>query len=529
MGSKQKIRFEDFCQQTSIHGWSFLQFRGFGIFQVLFWITIIVISLGGCLYMIFSNVHEFNEATVEFETKSLTESLDEIFFPSIFIINSNQQRKSYLMAMIQENNLTEVLDLQDLIQFLIDSHHEGGQVDPQVEELWKGILKSPVTSQLFDYFVEQNQDKRPKQYFSWKLNHNHSIQYKTPDQLNEARKAIAEEAFWSPKSYLSNILSHTNLDDFLINYKFAGSGIFHVGGGRADNGLKRNRLTPYFQKPEDTSQLHTLKPFVKNGIKNGIDLLLDAEVYDHIFLYHKSIGFQLGINHPFDVSLASSSGCFVQPGKQVLVAVKASVIETSKKIRQRFDYNGTKCHFDDEVELDHFPRETFRYSMNNCMLESFVQKVEELCNCSHLVAETKPLKGCTGDGMTCIDDNDIGQENGIKSQGQYIPCLANCNDIEYSTSVSTSTYNNVHNFNYYYGYEFCLVLKKIMRSCQTFKRLTLDEKYPGICTSLNPFQLLDFSCNRSFISFKVRSNIWMYLICNCLFLGKSYPRSCSIC
>ena len=100
--------------------------------------------------------------------------------------------------------------------------------------------------------------------------------------------------------------------------------------------------------------------------------------------------------------LASSSGCFVQPGKQVLVAVKASVIETSKKIRQRFDYNGTKCHFDDEVQLDHFPRETFRYSMNNCMLESFVQKVEELCNCSHLVAETKPLKGCTGDGNCFI-------------------------------------------------------------------------------------------------------------------------------
>ena len=514
MGSKSKIQFEDFCQQTSIHGWSFLSFRGYGSFQVLFWVTIIATSLSGCMYMISANIQEFNKATVEFETISLTESLDDIFFPSIFIINSNQQRKSYLMAMIQENNLTEVLDVKKLIQFLIDSHHDN-QTDPQVEELWKGILQSPVTSQLFDYFVEQNQDKRPKQYFSWKLYHNHSIQYKTTGQVIDARKAIAEEAFWSPKSYLSSILSHTNLDDFLINYKFSGAGILHVGGGRADNSLKRNRFTPFFQKPEDNGQLRTLKPFVKNGISNGVELLLDAEVYDNTFLYQKSIGFQLGINHPFDVSLASSSGCFLQPGKQVLVAVKASVIETEKEIRQRFDYNGTKCHFDDEVELDHFPRASFRYSMNNCMLESFVQKGEELCNCSHLVAGTKPLKGCTGDGMTCIDNNDIGQENGIRSKGEHIPCLANCNDIEYSTSVSTATYNNVRNFNYYYGYEFCLVLKKIMRSCHTFKRLTLNERYPGICTKLKPFQLLEFSCNRSFISFKVRT---AYYNCNYLFM-----------
>ena len=59
-------------------------------------------------------------------------------------------------------------------------------------------------------------------------------------------------------------------------------------------------------------------------------LNVDAEVYDTTYLYQKSVGFQLGINHPFDVSLASSSGIFLQP---VLFAVKASVIETKKEIR----------------------------------------------------------------------------------------------------------------------------------------------------------------------------------------------------
>ena len=253
---------------------------------------------------------------------------------------------------------------------------------------------------------------------------------------------------------------------------------------------------------------------MKNGISNGVTLLLDAEVYDATYLYQKSVGFQLGINHPFDVSLASTSGIFLQPGKQVLFAVKASVIETKKEIRQRFGYNGTKCHFDDEVELDHFPRAWFRYSMSNCMLESYVQKAEELCNCSHFVAETKLLEVCTGQGMACIDAknidmNDIGHENGIRNKGKWIPCLANCNDIVFSTSVSTARYDNVRNFNYYFGHEFCLVLKKILRSCKTFKKLTLNESYPGICSNMKPFQSMEFSCeSSSFIIFKVR-NIYL--------------------
>ena len=79
MGSKRKIQFEDFCQQTSIHGWSFLSFRGYGLFQALFWVTIIASSFGGCMYMISLNVQEFNEATIEFETISLTESLATAF------------------------------------------------------------------------------------------------------------------------------------------------------------------------------------------------------------------------------------------------------------------------------------------------------------------------------------------------------------------------------------------------------------------------------------------------------------------
>ena len=238
MGSNQKIQFDDFCQQTSIHGWSFLQFRGYGFFQVLFWVTIIATSFGGCLYMISLNVQEFKEATVEFETISLTESLDEIFFPSIFIINSNTCRKSLFMTMIEENNLTEVLDVKKLIHFIGDSFVES-KIDAKVEELWKGILQSPVIQKLFDYFVEQNQDKHPKQYDSRKLYHNHSIQYDNlPDQLIDARKAFLESF---EESFLSIMMSQTNLDDFLINYEFAGAGILHIGGSYADNGKRRNR------------------------------------------------------------------------------------------------------------------------------------------------------------------------------------------------------------------------------------------------------------------------------------------------
>ena len=40
------------------------------------------------MYMISSNIQEFNKAKVEFETLSLTEKLDEILFPSIVASSS---------------------------------------------------------------------------------------------------------------------------------------------------------------------------------------------------------------------------------------------------------------------------------------------------------------------------------------------------------------------------------------------------------------------------------------------------------
>ena len=145
--------------------------------------------------------------------------------------------------------------------------------------------------------------------------------------------------------------------------------------------------------------------------------MLDAEVFDKTVSIGPR-GFQLGVPHPLDVSLASSSGVYIQPGKEVFVAVTASIIETGKEVRQRFGYNSTKCHFDDEVELDHFPTSWYRYSMNNCMLESYVQKVEELCNCSDIVAGTKRLEVCSGDGLRCAASK--GRHYGIRNKGQQM-------------------------------------------------------------------------------------------------------------
>ena len=65
------------------------------------------------------------------------------------------------------------------------------------------------------------------------------------------------------------------------------------------------------------------------------------------------------------------------------------------------------------------------------------------------------------------------------------PCLFACTDQKYLTSVTTSTFPNLHTF--IRGPEFCLVIRKLNSSCRTSKHLTLEERYPKLCHLLSNF------------------------------------------
>ena len=61
-------------------------------------------------------------------------------------------------------------------------------------------------------------------------------------------------------------------------------------------------------------------------------------------------------------------------------------------------------------------------------------------------------------------------------------CLANCIDQKYDARMTHASYPN-HN-SYHKSSDFCIVYNKLLKSCQSEKKLILDESYPDLCELL---------------------------------------------
>ena len=462
-----KSVFTEFCQETSLHGWNFLARRKTFSFHSAFWFLTIISSLGLGTVLITWNTQEFLEATVDFNTLSMTTSMEKVFFPAIYVINKNLIRKSATYAFSPSDDSKDKID------------------------------------QAFEEYVQINNQTYPltmKPSFF----HNHSVQYKSQKELDldlqQLHKGYSLNNLWL------EIGSHTDLKSMLLHYEFEkGKGILHTGGTLADNWLSpKNRFVPFYKEPEDVQKLRTYKRKAISGKDSGIKFWFDAEVYDYtpnpfgigIADYYDSKGLTVGISHPFDFDLSEFHGIHVEPGTVVDIQVSTKLIVTpdSNYVRSRFTPQTRKCYFDDEIQLGHFPAGLYRYSMTNCLVEAQIQKIEELCNCTppHAPYKSSKFDACDGVSFTCfwhdgIDYKyvELGQVTSFKQNGKTNECFANCNDQPYELTFSTTSLDLAPE-----GLKYCWIVVKLMASCKTFKYVSLDEEYPGICDMVSMFKNL---------------------------------------
>ena len=60
--------------------------------------------------------------------------------------------------------------------------------------------------------------------------------------------------------------------------------------------------------------------------------------------------------------------------------------------------------------------------------------------------------------------------------------MANCVDQKYDVKLTTASYPNFRAF--INGPDFCIVYNKLLKSCQSEKRFTLQDYYPDLCENL---------------------------------------------
>ena len=459
--SNPKEFFKDFCEQTSLHGWNFLAYSKFKCIHVAFWLSVIIGASFVCMYCIYQSTDEFIEATVDFQTETLTEPLDNVFFPSIYISNKNVYRKSILMEVLQDPILSNI-SYNQIVNVWSRQKFWGF---PQTFEEKVVDTKMRTSTKWMELFSQyRNESLEPPGYIVYpdttKFQQQHSL-----DSLNNQEENVLGY-------YFLQLMGHSRLDDYLLMMYFSGKGIAYFGGGMAGEAIPTNTFVPYFKNG-------ITEPGSRSGMRNGITFHLDAETYDFTYNDFQTEGFDIGTKHHFDYPSMLDT-IEVQPGQTTMIAVSSELIHTDEGIRKRFGPDDTKCYFDGEVNLDKF---FTYYSMTNCLFMAYLQQVAIKCNCSIIDGQ---FNECVLKSKGCVNDNQIrvGIHQTILSDGTNRTCYARCNDQTFTTSVSTSNYPNLQTFPYF-GFDFCLVMQKIARSCQSIKKLALEDKYPGICTHFN--------------------------------------------
>ena len=96
-------------------------------------------------------------------------------------------------------------------------------------------------------------------------------------------------------------------------------------------------------------------PYARNGLNNGLQMLLDTEAYDYASTQYGSEGFMISVVHHLDIPIMKHTGVNVQPGQASHISVTPTLMTTTQGAKNRFNPEKRQCYFEDEILLRHFP------------------------------------------------------------------------------------------------------------------------------------------------------------------------------
>ena len=142
LGSKM---FTLFCEQTSMHGWTFFGSHHASMGQRIFWFSILSTFFVLAGYLMKENISAYTNSVTTIKTVDRTANLSDAFFPSVVVCNINQLRKSFIYWLHDDIRQNELIDIQS----------------PSIEDVFSHVKNH--------YFRVENEVSAKDEYLSHKV------------------------------------------------------------------------------------------------------------------------------------------------------------------------------------------------------------------------------------------------------------------------------------------------------------------------------------------------------------------------
>ena len=128
--------------------------------------------------------------------------------------------------------------------------------------------------------------------------------------------------------------------------------------------------------------LEDVKYGVRNGLKNGLEIMADTEIFDYAYFFRHSSGFMVSLADNRDKAIINQKGFYIAPGTTNLVSMTAEIMNTTEDAISRFSPELRTCHAQGEVDFKYLQRaDGYRYSIDNCFYEAVLGKIIDNCQC----------------------------------------------------------------------------------------------------------------------------------------------------
>ena len=409
---------EDFLLKSSFHGLNYIAEKNGSVSKKIFWLLTFLACLTVFSFLAGSTISEFLSTKTKIQIAETNADLGEVVFPSAFVCNNNQFRRSFAYWIIDklkdDGKLDEdpiikdgvkrelTKDEQNIFDFIRDIFFEGPAFNNESKnrKLHDKIMNSTFMKIYTDEFLKQKNithwtEKHQDRNLLFQLFNNNftHIVDKSSTLSRRMKDFVSMAGQWKIKQMIPHVewkgtLNKTEKNDeiFMSLEQPTATGIC-------------TWIAPLAYKVQE--KIPPWPQGVISGENNGLLIVLDTESYDYVENEKGGVGFSLSVLHPLAMPIMEQSGINIQPGTATKLGFSSTLTRTTEEAVKRFNPYERKCWIESEIGFQFIPYDMYyHYSMTNCLFEAAMQEAYRACDCipSFIKESAKP---CFGKKLKC--------------------------------------------------------------------------------------------------------------------------------